>query len=95
MEFHDGMRLTEAQFSDLLEQILKLTPSLGRVIRDMHVGRGLRPDFIIDNTDTVAVVEVKVITPQTGIRLEAAVEQVRSYEEAVGKRFRYTFSPCT
>lgn len=72
-------RFTEVELINLLAQILRANGA-GRVERDPLIGPRLRPDLIVHG-DSVLLIEVKKVSPQTRTRLFGVVEQLRSYRD--------------
>jgi hypothetical protein len=74
-------RFTEMELINLLAKILRANGA-GRVEGEPLIGSRLRPDLIVHG-DSVLLIEVKVVSPQTRTRLFGVVEQLRSYRDGI------------
>lgn len=75
--------MNERTFSVLVEQALPSILDAVSVEREPRLKGPLRPDFLTVNRDgRHAIVEVKVVTPATELRLDRAVNQLRTYGQS-------------
>lgn len=72
-------RFTEVELINLLAKILSANGA-GRVEREPLIGPRLRPDLIVHG-DSILLIEVKNVSPQTRTRLFGVIEQLRSYRD--------------
>ncbi|MFE7128082.1 hypothetical protein [Streptomyces sp. NPDC057617] len=69
---------SELEFTHFLVQLLNKTGHRN-VSQDVLLGPGARADIVAESQGAVLIIEVKRVSPQTNLRIEDAVKQVKHY----------------
>lgn len=73
-----ALDFSELEFTHFLVQLLDKTGHRN-VSQDVLLGPGARADIIAESEDAVLVIEVKRVSPQTNLRIEDVVNQMKHY----------------